>query len=98
MRLLSKGKRSGELEPWKSVGVEEEHEIAARGARPQASGEAPLSISRRYDRADRALGIRARRRERGALGASSRERTRQHERRGQLAMPTAHNAASARSA
>jgi hypothetical protein len=144
------GERPRELGPWKSVGVEEEHEIAASGAEPlverarlagptrrqrpagqhgraalagcggavgglvvhdddlgglriagerrEASGEAPFFISSRYDRADRVLGIRARRRERGALPASSREPARQHERRVELAGAKDHHAASARGA
>jgi hypothetical protein len=129
--------------PWKSVGVEEEHEIAASGAQPvverarlagptrrqrpagrhgrvaladcggalddrgelriagerrEASGEAPFFIWSGCDCADRVLGIRARRRGRGALPASSREPARQHERRGEPAGAKDHHAASARGA
>jgi hypothetical protein len=73
-------------------------EVRIAGERREASGEAPFVISSRYDRADRALGIRARRRERGALTASSREPAHQHERRGELAGAKDHHAASARGA
>jgi hypothetical protein len=144
------GERPLELGPWKSVGVEEEHEIAASGAQPlaararlagptrrqrraaqrgraalagcggavgglvvhdddlgklriaserrEASGEAPFFISSWYDRAVRLLGIRARRRERGALSASSREPACQHERRRELARAKDHHPASSRGA
>jgi hypothetical protein len=144
------GERPREPGPWKSVGVEEEHEIAASGARPvverarlagptrrqpragqhgraalagcggavgglvvhdddlgelritgerrKAAGEAPFFISSVCDRADRVLGIRARRRERGALPASSREPARRHERRGELAGAKGDHAASGRGA
>jgi hypothetical protein len=144
-----RGERPREPGAWKSVGVEEEHEIAASGAQPlverprlsgptqgqrqagqhgravlladrggavgglvvydddlgevrlageprEASGEAPFFISSRYNRADRALGIRARRRERRAPAASSREPAHQHERRGELAGAKDHHAAWAR--
>jgi hypothetical protein len=130
------GERPRELGPCKSVGVEEEHEIAASGPQPlaapaclagpirrqrgavgglvvhdddlgelriagerrEASGEAPFLISSRCDRADRVLGIRARRRARGALPAPWREPAHQHERRGERAGANDHNAASARGA
>jgi hypothetical protein len=130
------GERPRELGPCKSVGVEEEPEIAAsgpqalaaraclagpirrqRGAvgglvlpdgdlgdlriageRREASGEAPSLSSSRCDRADRALGIRARRGERGALPAPSREPAHQEERRGVLAGANDHHAGSVREA
>jgi hypothetical protein len=65
------------------------------GERREASGEAPPFILNRCDRADRVLGIRGRRRERGALPASSPEPARQPERRGEPAGARDHHAASA---
>ena len=133
------GGRAREPGPWKSVGVEEEHEIVASAARTlveraslagptprprragcggaggglgvhddhvgevriagerrEASGDAPLFISSRCNRADRLLRIGARRRERGALPASSYEPARAHERRGEPVVAKDHLAASAR--
>jgi hypothetical protein len=99
--------RPRELGPWKSVGVEEEHEIAASGAQPLVERARLAGPTRRQRRGSAVgglsvhdddlgevrLGIRARRRERGALPASSREPARQHDRRDEPAGARHHDAA-----
>lgn len=73
-------------------------EVRIAGERREASGEPPFFISGQSDRADRPLGIRARRRERRARAASSPEPAHESQRRGELAGAKDQHAASARGA
>jgi hypothetical protein len=68
-------------------------EVRIAAERREASGEAPRFISDRSERADRPLGIWARRRERRVPAASSPGPTHQSQRRGELAGAKDHHAA-----